>query len=57
MFSFRRTGAESSDYIIQRYAVMPLSPTAGLIRYYDSDTIACFDIIIIIIIIIQHQQN
>lgn len=34
MFSIcRRTGIDSQDVCIQRYAVIPLSPTAGLISW------------------------
>lgn len=33
LYHDRRTGAESHDLTIQRYAVLPLSPTAGLISW------------------------
>lgn len=33
LYHDRRTGSDSQDFSIQRYAVIPLSPTAGLISW------------------------
>jgi FKBP12-rapamycin complex-associated protein len=40
LYHDRRTGSESHDLSIQRYAVVPLSPTAGLISWVpNTDTL------------------